>query len=79
MVQISIPDALYRQLQTTAQERGVSIETYIQQTLEEAGNAAVSLQSQEERNLFDTIDQLAQQNGAIPSEEWSKLVSEMRD
>ena len=78
MVQISIPDTLYQKLQTTAREQGVSVETYIQEMLEDVGIVAPSLPTQEEQRLFDTLDQLAQQNGAIPSKEWGNLVSEMR-
>ena len=79
MAQISIPDTLYQKLQTTAREQGISVETYIQKTLEDVGSVAPSLPAQEEQRLFDTLDQLAQQNGAVPSEEWGNLVSEMRD
>lgn len=79
MTQISIPDTLYHRLQATAQQQGMSVEAFIQETLEVAGSTPTSLPSQEEQQFFDTLDQLAQQNGVIPSEEWGKLVSEMRD
>jgi len=68
MVQIAIPDALYRQLQMTAHEQGVSVETYIQKTQE-----ALQRPYHHKKNGTSsiTLDQLAQQNGAIPSEEWA--------
>ena len=79
MAQISISDTLYHRLQETALQQGVSIEAFIQETLEGAGNTPTPLPLQEEQHLFEMLDQIAQQNGAIPSEEWGKLVSEMRD
>ncbi len=78
MAQISIPDALYQRLQATAQQQGVSLETIVQEALEQVGTPAL-LSPQEEQNLFDEMDRIADRNGKIPSEDWGKLVSDMRD
>lgn len=78
MAQISIPDALYQRLQVTAHQQGVSLDTIVQEALENV-SATTFLSVQEEQRLFDMLDQLAQQNGHISPPDWGTLVSELRD
>lgn len=79
MAQIAIPDALYQRLRAIAQQQGVPVETLVRATLEGLDSTVALLSAQEEHQLFAQLDQLAHQNGQISSEDWGKIVSDLRD
>jgi len=79
MAQITIPDALYQRLEVLAQQQSVSVETLVRETLASLATITFSLSLQEEQQIFDHLDRIAQHNGRIESEDWGKLVSDLRD